>query len=207
MKLGTRPQIWFVAVVSALLAIYVSYRQWSGRDITWRWKDEVQLSDGTRLWVNRTDVREIIGGGEPFRGPSRSTKVARLELPGTAGPVTWAARMEPLIVERGISPVQWVVIATPIWCDEYKQHGSPTPPYVQFNYMDSAWTTAHVAPSWYGRRSNLLINDQEREARDGGQISAEQIEQVNYRVFKDLLSIQKTAKMNCDDERGYRNKK
>ena len=207
MKIGTRPQIRFVAVVASLMAVYVPYRMWVNRDITWRWKDEVQLADGARVWIARTEVREILGGGEPFRGPSRTTKSARLELPGGSKPVVWEHRMEPMVVERGLSSVQWIVIATPIWCNEYREFGSPTPPYVQFEYVDGKWRHQAIAPRWYGKPSNLLMNDQQREAHDGGSITAEQIVKMNYIVFKDLLSIEKSAKMNCDREQNYRSKK
>jgi hypothetical protein len=207
MKLGTRPQIWLVGAVAVATVVYLPYRMWSTRDITWHWKDEVQLADGSRVWVVRSEVREILGGGEPFSGPARTTKVARLELPGVSSSVVWEHRMEPLIVALGVNPVQWVVIAKPIWCNEYRDFGSPSPPYIQFEYADGKWGYQAVESRWYGKGTNLLVSTEQREAHDGVSVKAEKIPLFNYRIHQSLQKIDLSAKMNCENERNYRNRR
>jgi hypothetical protein len=190
-----------------LLASGIGYRMWDTRDITWHWQDEVVLADKSRVWVARTEVREALGGGEPFRAPMRTTKLTTLELPSAAQSVVWSGRMEPLIVERGEAAVEWVLIATPIWCDEYRQFGSPVPPYVEFEFINGAWKARSVEKRWYGKKSNLLLNEIERAKRTGEKVTSEKIATLNSQVLGDLQRIQPTAKMNCDGGRGYRSTK
>jgi len=207
MQSRARYQSWSLVLLVAVGLAYFLYRTWNHRDITWHWQDEALLADNSRIWVARTEVREVLSGGEPFSGPLRTTKLATLELPGSAQSVVWSGRMEPLIVERGEQPVQWVLIATPIWCDEYRQFGSPVPPYVEFEFINGSWKARSVEKRWYGRESNLLLNEIARAKRTGGKVTSEEISTWNAQVFTDLRAIQPGAKLNCESERGYRSRK
>lgn len=188
--------VFFVIVIS----VYLAYRFWTTRDITWRWEEQVQLADGSILWVRRVEVREVKGGGEPFQGPLRGTKITRIHIPNGQDEVVWEGVLAPMIVERGIHPLRWTVIASPVWCKEHYQFGSPKPPYIQFDYSNGQWTHKHVDSAWYGRRANLLISEEQQAAHDGKSVSAEEIQKFNkpvYKVFERFLFVNPVMKSNC----------
>ncbi len=183
-----------------LLVLYV-VGLWFGRDITWRWKEEVQLADGSRIWVRRVEVREVKGGGEPFRGPLRGTKYTQIHIQDGQGEVVWEETLAPLILDHGAPPTRWTVIASPVWCEEHYQLGSPRPPYIQFDYMNGQWTHRHVDPIWYGRRANLLMPEKQQANHDGESVSAEEIKKFNnpvYGIGKDYLEVDPKYVSNCD---------
>ncbi|MCA0214642.1 MAG: hypothetical protein LCH79_15880, partial [Proteobacteria bacterium] len=147
-------------------------------------------------------VREIIGGGEPFREPSRGIKVSRLEFPSTEKPVFWEARLAPMIVERGVGIDSWIIIASPIWCDEFKQYGAPTPPYIQFEYVNGNWIWRPVDRRWYGRVANLLMREERRKRADktrvgASQIAAENIPLAPTPAFTRYFQIDPKVKSDC----------
>ncbi len=201
MKVGTPGQILFVKIVVPLLLLYYGYGLWAGRDITWRWQEETQLADGSRIQVKRVEVREVKGGGEPFRGPLRGTKITRIHIPDGQGEVVWESILAPMILERGAPPARWTVIASPVWCEDHYKYGSPRPPYIQFDYANGQWTHRPVDPRWYGTRSNLLMSAEQRMVHDGQSLTAEEIRKFNdpvYKVSKRYLVVDATKKSNCD---------
>ncbi|HSP31873.1 MAG TPA: hypothetical protein VLO13_07695 [Halomonas sp.] len=193
-----RGQQWFAVIVIAIFVLYLGNRLWTHRDITWLWKEEVQLADGTRLWVERVEVREVKGGGEPFTGITRGTKTTQIRFPDNQGEVVWEATLAAMILERGEPPARWTVIASPVWCEEHYQYGSPKPPYIQFDYVNGQWTHKHVDPKWYGRKANLSM-DEEQHAT-GKVLPVDQVRKFNdpvYKISKRYLSVDGNYKSNC----------
>lgn len=179
--------------------MYVGYRQWVHRDITVRWKEEVLFSDGTRLWVNRERVIEIKPGGEPFQN-SRGPKKGRIIVPDELEKVVWDSSLEPMILERGIPPVRWLVIASPIFCEDHYQYGAPKPPYIQFEYVNGKWMHRYVDPKWYGKKSNLLMAYRQQQRQNGQSLTVGQINKYNdpvYGVAKNYLVVDANYKSNC----------
>ena len=185
----------FVIVISA----YMGYRFWTTRDIAWRWEEEVQLADGGRIMVKRKQETEMKGGGEPFTNP-RGPKSGRITIMDGSNDVEWESALFPMIVERGLKPGQWVIIASPIFCQDHYKYGSPKPPYIQFEYTNGHWVNRHVDPKWYGRRSNLLMAYEKFEMFDGKSITAEEIRKFNnpvYKVPQRYLFVDAKRKSNC----------
>lgn len=201
MKLSLpRGQKWFAVIVIAAFVLYVGNRLWTHRDITWNWKEEVQLADGTRLWVERVEVREVKGGGEPFTGIARGTKITQIRIPDNLGEVVWEATIAAMILERGVAPVRWMVIASPVFCEDHYRYGSPKPPYVQFDYVNGQWVHKQVDPKWYGRKANLLMSEEQMARHVGQSLTANQINKFNdpvYKISKRYLSVDGNYKSNC----------
>lgn len=196
-----RRQKWFLIIVSAIVLLYQGYHHWTHRDITWNWKEETQLADGSRIFIERDEVREVKPGGEPFRGLARGTKTTRIHIPDSQGKIVWKSKLAPMILERGMSPARWTVIASPTWCEDHYQYGSPKPPYIQFDYVNGQWEHKQVDPRWYGWKANLLMPANQRAVHDSGALTAEQVKKFNdpvYKVFNDLLSVDRQAVLNCN---------
>lgn len=196
----TKRRVRLLLLLVALSGMCVGYWYWLVREITWMWREEVELSDGSHVWVTRRERRGPISGGEPFRGPSQGTKLSQVEIQEGPVRVAWSERMEPMLVQRGPVPGSWVVVAAPIWCDEYRKYGSPSPPYVEFVYVDGVWRYRAVSSRWYGARSNLLMPEDERATRDGGSVTATEVRDLNSpvnNVFPHLLTVRPEALFDC----------
>jgi hypothetical protein len=195
-----RRQKWFLVIVGVIFLLYQGYHLWTHRDITWNWKEETQLADGSHIWIERDEVREVKGGGEPFSGLARGTKVTRIRIPDNQGKVVWESTLAPMILERGVPPVRWTVIAEPVQCGDHYKYGSPTPPYIEFDYANRHWIYKSVSPTWYGKRANLLIPDNQRAVSfDGRDMTAEQVKKFNdgYGVAASFFVVKADEKSNC----------
>lgn len=200
MEVGTKGQVRFVKIAIPLLMLYYAYGYWIGRDITWRWQEEILLSDGARISVRRVEVREIKGGGEPLRGAVHGTKITRIHIPDAVEEVVWESVLAPMILERGTPPALWTVIASPVWCEDHYNFGSPRPPYIQFDYANRQWSQRPVDPKWYGTRSNLLMPEEQIITHDGKSLTAKEIFKLNdpvYGISKRYLSVNGNEKSNC----------
>jgi len=204
MKLAhPRWQQWLAAIIIATVLVYLGNRLWTHRDITWNWKEEVQLADGSRVWIERERIIGTHGGGEPFTS-SRGPKSGRIIIPGKQGEVVWDFPLEPMVLERGVAPDRWVVIAIPRSCEDISKYGSPKPPYIQFDYINGKWTHKHVDSKWYDRRANLLgdySRTYERRADYVGKsLTADQVKKSNDRIYeitKEQIVVDANYKPNC----------
>lgn len=195
-----RGQKWFLVIVGTIFLLYQGYHLWTHRDITWNWKEETQLADGSRIWIERDEVREVKGGGEPFRGLTRGTKITRIHIPDSEGKVVWESTLKPMILERGVPPARWTVIASPVWCEDHYRYGSPKPPYVQFDYVNDQWLYKHIDAMWYGRQANLLIPEEQQAKHIGQSLMVEQVKKFNdpvYKIGKRYLVVDGDYKSNC----------
>lgn len=189
----------FLKITGVVMLLIYGYHLWVTRDITWRWTEEVQLADGSRITVQRKMETGIYRGGEPFKD-SRGIKLRHIVLTDGVNEVAWNSPLAPMILARGPEPGQWVVIASPIFCEDHYKFGSPKPPYIQFNYANGQWTHRHVDPAWYGRRSNLLMTYDKFREYDGVFVSAEVTRKFNkpvYKVFERYLFVDAAMKSNC----------
>lgn len=201
MKLGTSKQILFTKIALPILLALAAYIGFVNRDITWEWEEDVKFFDEQRISIRRVEVRKTKGGGEPSRGQLRATKSTRVIIPDTEGEVVWESDIAPMILERGVPPIRWTMIASPVWCEEHYKYGSPQPPYIQFDYVDGKWINKHVDPRWYGKRANLLMSEEQRAAHDGKKVTAEQISKFNnpaYKVSQRYLAVDPNMKSNCN---------
>jgi hypothetical protein len=105
-----------------------------------------------------------------------------------------------MVLERGEAPVRWVVIASPIFCEDHYRYGAPKPPYIQFDYVNGKWAHKHADLKWYGTKTNLLVAYGQQREHVGHSLTAEQVKKFNdpvYNVSKRYLSVDGNYKSNC----------
>ncbi|MBK0395841.1 hypothetical protein [Kingella bonacorsii] len=121
------------------------------------WKEEVQLQDGTRIWVRRTVVgkahQDMMNG--PGRGEYR-VSAYRLEVIDSAGlppPPVWESKWFHIIIDRDKEGT-WYVVVTPVntkgWYDI-----SPKYRYAQFKSKNGRWYQVDIDKNLDARNSNL----------------------------------------------------
>lgn len=147
------------------------------------WKEEALLHDGSKIVVTRTverGGRHEIGQEPPIKEQSLTFK-----LPGTNETVTWEDKFSEDVGGAGFLPMllgihngNAYLVVHPMGCMSFNKSSRPNPPYVIFQYHDTAWEriTLQELPAEL-KIPNLIFSSPDREAKRVGQsiVSAEVI--------------------------------
>ncbi|WP_150119153.1 hypothetical protein [Massilia sp. NR 4-1] len=170
--------MWLIGL--AALAMPMLFIWWQARDIEWKWEEETLLESGEKIRIQRKEIRKIVGGGELFQ-TMRGIKEGSIKfIDKTSGKkVYWSSTLVPIILERGKGKIQWSVIASNVWCEDFSKYGSPKPPYVQFDLVDEGWIYHVVDNGWHDKMANLLISEKEIKKNIGKFLTSSEIKDIN----------------------------
>ena len=118
------------------------------------WKEEVLLSDGTRIWVRRTVVGEAyteLGGSSAYEVSNRTVEV--INAPGLGKPPLWSAKWRTLVLDRDKDGV-WYIVVTPQDAEGWTKL-EPKLLYAQFKAIDGQWRQVEIDPTLHARDANL----------------------------------------------------
>lgn len=151
--------IWFffrIIFVGIILMVgYLVYSS-SGNSVPKEttWKEEVLLSDGTRIWVRRTVVGEAyteLGGISAYEVSNRTVEV--INAPGLGKPPVWSAKWRTLVLDRDKDGV-WYIVVTPQDAEGWTKL-EPKLLYAQFKAIDGQWRQVEIDPTLHARDANL----------------------------------------------------
>ena len=118
------------------------------------WKEEVLLSDGTRIWVRRTVVGEAyteLGGYGEYQVSKEVLEV--INAPGLGKPPVWSAKWSLLVLDRDKDGV-WYIVVTPLDAEGWTKL-EPKLLYAQFKAIDGQWRQVEIDPTLHARDANL----------------------------------------------------
>ena len=118
------------------------------------WKEEVLLSDGTRIWVRRTVVGEAyteLGGYGEYQVSKEVLEV--INAPGLGKPPVWSAKWRTLVLDRDKDGV-WYIVVTPQDAEGWTKL-EPKLLYAQFKAIDGQWRQVEIDPTLHARDANL----------------------------------------------------
>ena len=118
------------------------------------WKEEVLLSDGTRIWVRRTVVGEAyteLGGYGEYQVSKEVLEV--INAPGLGKPPVWSAKWRTLVLDRDKDGV-WYIVVTPQDAEGWTKL-EPKLLYAQFKAIDGQWRQVEIDPKLDARTANL----------------------------------------------------
>ena len=183
----------WAAMSLAVLAISMSACA-MGSSISW--KEEVQLHDGRKMIVNRTQVHDW---SIPHELATRDAPVAEhtatFAIPWTNQTITWKTDFDdrkPEATSLGLLTLDVMngtpyLAAYPVGCIAYNKWGRPNPPYVFFKYDGKAWQRIPLEefPAEF-KEANVMVGgynqyNLEGSERDASVLSAETIRRVNQR--------------------------
>ena len=117
-------------------------------------KEEVLLSDGTRIWVRRTVVGEAyteLGGYGEYQVSKEVLEV--INAPGLGKPPVWSAKWSLLVLDRDKDGV-WYIVVTPLDAEGWTKL-EPKLLYAQFKAIDGQWRQVEIDPKLDARTANL----------------------------------------------------
>ena len=115
------------------------------------WKEEVQLSSGTKIWVKRTAKGEAscqLGGPNSYDVNERELEV--IASAGLPVPPKWSSEWDDMILDRDKDGTWYLVVTagSPVnWVSDLK--------YAQFKAIDGKWQQVEFDKSLDGREANL----------------------------------------------------
>lgn len=148
----------FLIFIVILVGLCIVYANWEGKFNRWsRWTEEVELSNGETVWVNRSTSyygwSSVNSGGTMNRVNSISFK-SPLNLP------EWSADVAiPMLLDFNEQTQRWFIVATFSMCAEWKDWGNPMPPYRLYELHDGEWQLVPFDDQLIGRQGNLLIHE------------------------------------------------
>jgi hypothetical protein len=122
------------------------------------WREFIVFEDGTRIEIRRHKKLVKVWHEWPAH-VGWQTRRNGLRLPDGVRFDT-VDRLSLIRLEPGSGAVRWILIASPLYCEEFVKYGKPRPDYIQFEYVDGGWTYRAVEPRFFGKPANLLILDQ-----------------------------------------------
>lgn len=153
-----RTGLWLAALASLLLAA-------CAKEKVFRWEEEVVLSTGETLLLERTTRHRR--SGEPYNplqagwAPEDSAIVVRTGPADLVG-ATYAVRdwIEPVVLDRDPQTRALLMVGTAWNCDWVRQYaGKAKGLYVAFRLRPGAEAEAIVLPDWaWGRTRNLYLS-------------------------------------------------
>jgi hypothetical protein len=146
----------FAGLLLALAALIVWFAFfWGVKRIAWR--EVIWFEDGTRVEIERRKTLVKVWHEWPVHAGLQTRRNAVTFPDGVR--FDTEDRLSFVRLERGEGPVRWVLIASPLYCEEFNNYGRPKPDYIQFEYADGRWTYRPVEPRFFGKPANLLITD------------------------------------------------
>ena len=118
------------------------------------WREEVQLEDGTKIWVRRTVVGEAyteLGGYGEYQVSKEVLEV--INAPGLGKPPVWSAKWSLLVLDRDKDGV-WYIVVTPQDAEGWTKL-EPKLLYAQFKAIDGQWRQVEIDPTLHARDANL----------------------------------------------------
>jgi hypothetical protein len=121
------------------------------------WSEDVLFEDGTGLVVERHvefEVTDSFARDAPNLILYKSTLVIR----DSGGPgFEWSRTLIPILLYPDMAAREWVLVASTVSCETWREHGRPTVPYWEFRLRPSGWTAVPLSSTSIGRRANLFV--------------------------------------------------
>lgn len=127
-----------------------------------KWKEEVRLSSGQLIAVDRTAqgtiTRDIAMRATGWKPKETTLRISQAGL-GVQAPPAWRSILIPVVLDYDPATSTWSVLATYLFCSTWYDMGRPQSPYVQYiSRHDEPWRVVPLQPGWVGRWSNLLTH-------------------------------------------------
>jgi hypothetical protein len=150
-----------MAIVVATVGYYLFHDQ------TLRFKEEVLLSSGEIIEIDRTIKTQSlgeIGGSGGWESALNRFVISSPTRPGN--PPIWQSEIGliPMVFDRDPDSGVWFVVATFYTCEAWYALGRPKLPYAEFRMHDGQWRKMPLEPKLVGREANVMTG-----VRSGGE--------------------------------------
>lgn len=127
------------------------------------WKEEVQLSSGEIIWVNRTanykrNIKAFITKGEGGNITQMNLTISVPENNSVAPPPpVWSFNAVPIVIDYDSVKETWFIVATYFNCNSWFEAGEPALTQWMYVVEDGTWLIYPLDGKLVGRPTNLFI--------------------------------------------------
>lgn len=128
--------------------------------VSLEWKEEVRLSDGRLITIERTakgHIQRELGGPTGWKSSEET-----LRFSGTSSakaPPTWRSNLVPIVLDYEEATSTWVVVATYVYCETWYEMGRPQSPYIEYASTNGGdWRAVPLDYGRVGQQANLLAS-------------------------------------------------
>ena len=152
---------WYV-LIAVVITLFVSACDDDGAGPAKKtWEEEVLLSDGSVIWVQRKTsyvVGSPMGGGGGYISNLENTLTVPANPVAPSPPVWHFESAAPMMLGYDKVKQTWYVVAIFYMCGTWVQWGWPMPPYRQYEVQNGQWVVVPLNPDLIGQNANLLTD-------------------------------------------------
>ena len=155
-------RILIATLVLGSIAGYGAWARW------WQgsWKEEVQLSDGTRIVIRQREVYNNPGLIDYFVLHRRNFREIAFLDSELNVPLFRQYGFDPFVLDRDRGTGEWFIIGT-VWNEFSWQHSFRAKTmYTEFRLRGDRWVPQDVSPNNWWRWTNLLIGEPKPDMRE-----------------------------------------
>ena len=123
-----------------------------GDDLVTEWVEEVQLSDGRVIEIERRSQGERVG---PMGSGETLPIEESIRFKSSTAPA-WRDVRVPILLDRDARNGELVLICTSADSRVWEQRGQPAPPYWQFRLRGDQWVEQALDADFFGKATNLV---------------------------------------------------
>lgn len=166
--------------------------------VSLEWKEEVRLSDGRLIIIDRTAkgrIQRELGGPTGWE-PSEETLRIQSPLSGAKAPPTWRSNLVPILLDYDAATSTWIVVTTYVYCGTWYAMGRPASHYVVYASTGGGdWRTVPLDPGRGGQAANLLANV--RHTGESALVREAEKEERRRRDSEQFKAITTIFRTNC----------
>ena len=149
---------WLVAVGISVMLLGLLNRC---DDVNIKWQEEVRMSEGKMLLVDRTAKGKLTGGygmGGTAGWKEEEMSLEVRQLPAAwAPPPVWRKKYAPILLDYHPQERTWRIVATHLACKGWERLGRPDLPYVEYQSRNGGpWEIIPLEEQLIGRKANLF---------------------------------------------------
>lgn len=153
------------------------------------WKEEVKLSSGELIVVQRTAKTKAFGEvAGPGGWENEGMTVELVSQSADRNPPVWNFPFVPLLMDRDPTSGQWFIVATFYSCVSWYALERPKLPYTEYRVVGGQWVQQALTPNLIGRSANMLTSIRSSGEPDHSIASKESI-MNDPRISKKYKSI------------------
>ncbi len=164
-----------------------------------KWKEEVRLSSGQLIAVDRTArgtiTRDIVMRATGWKPQETTLRIPHAGL-GVQAPPVWRSILLPVVLDYDPATSTWSVVATYLFCSTWYDMGRPQSPYVQYiSRHGEPWRVVPLQPALIGTHANLLTHI--RHTGEPDLVREADKEAIRRKVHEQFKAISTSWKTNC----------
>lgn len=145
-------------ILCCIFFFYLYYHFLAPKTIRQHWQEEVLLSSGAILWIDR-EVK-FVAKPEPFTLEKGviNDMIVSIKLPENIiapFPPPWRFNAVPILLDYDDEKKTWIILASYFYCSSWRDAGSPTLSTWQYIVKNNQWVVVPLDPKYVGRRANL----------------------------------------------------